>query len=62
MGLDISAETMQTLTSIDSGQWRDEMISLGKYLNSYGDRTPRALLRQQEIVLDALSEEVAKAS
>ncbi len=62
VGLDISAETMATLTSVDSAQWRDEMISLGKYLKSFGDRTPRALLRQQEIVLDALSEELAKAS
>jgi phosphoenolpyruvate carboxykinase (GTP) len=62
VGLDISAEALETLTTIDSRKFRDELISLGEYLESYGDRTPRELLRQQELVLDALSEELAKAS
>jgi hypothetical protein len=38
------------------------MISLGKYLEDYGDRTPRELMRQQQQVLDALSHELPKAS
>ena len=62
VGLDISAEALETLTTIDSRKFRDELISLGEYLESYGDRTPRELLRQQELVLDALSEELANAS
>ncbi len=62
VGLDISQEALKTLTSIDSKQCRDEMISLGEYLESYGDRTPRELLRQQQQVVDALSHELAKAS
>ena len=53
---------METLTSIDSKQCHDEMISLGTYLDSYSDRTPRELIRQQEQVLDALSHELARAS
>ena len=62
VGLDISQEALKTLTSIDSKQCRDEMISLGEYLESYGDRIPRELLRQQLQVVDALSHELAKAS
>ncbi len=60
--LDISEETMGILTSINTRQCRDETISLGKYLEGFGERTPKALLDQQRIVLDALSESLAKAS
>ena len=61
IGLDISPKTLQTLTSIDLNQCRDEMISLGEYLESYGDRTPDELLRQQHLVLQELDREIAKA-
>ena len=61
IGLDISTEEMETLTSIDSVQCRNEMISLGEYMRSYGDRTPAELLRQQQKVLKALDEEIANA-
>jgi len=60
--LDISDETMDILTSINTEQCRKEMVSLGEYLESFGDRTPPELFRQQKIVLDALSEELARAS
>jgi len=61
-GLGISDENLQTLTSIDSEKCHSEMISLGEYLDSYGDRTPSALRRQQQEVLASLSDELAKAS
>ena len=61
-GLDISAAAMETLTSIDSAQCRDEMVSLGKYFDSYGDRAPAQLKVEQQRVLDALDEELPKAS
>jgi len=61
IGMDISKEAMDTLTSIDSVQCRDEMISLGDYMKSYGDRTPAELLRQQQKVLKSLDEEIASA-
>ena len=57
--LDVSPETMELLTSIDARQCRDEMISLGTYLESYGERTPTELIRQQQLVLDALDRELA---
>ncbi|MCH7830103.1 MAG: phosphoenolpyruvate carboxykinase (GTP) [Proteobacteria bacterium] len=52
--LDISAATMQALTSIDRAQWRAEMESVGEYLESYGDRLPDALREQQRNILAAL--------
>ncbi|MGB5490695.1 MAG: phosphoenolpyruvate carboxykinase (GTP) [Woeseiaceae bacterium] len=61
-GLDISAAAMETLTSIDSAQCRDEMVSLGKYFDSYGDRAPAQLKVEQQRVLDALDEGLPKAS
>jgi len=61
IGLDISAEALDELTSIDSVQCRNEMISLGEYMQSYGNRTPAELLRQQQKVLKALDEEIANA-
>lgn len=61
-GLDIKADALDMLTSIDSAQCHHEMISLGEYLDSYGDRTPDELKRQQQLILKSLSEEIAKAS
>jgi hypothetical protein len=37
------------------------MISLGEYLEGYGDRTPDELLRQQHLVLQEIDREIAKA-
>jgi phosphoenolpyruvate carboxykinase (GTP) len=52
-GLDIDPDTMQSLLNVDVGRWKEEMDSVGEYLESYGDRLP-AVLRQeyQEIVED----------
>ena len=61
-GLDISAETLEKLTSVNTAQWRKEMISLGEYLESFGDHTPAELHRQQQLVVKALGEEDATAS
>ena len=60
--LDVSDETMEILTSFDSKQVRKEMVSLGEYLEGYGRHTPPGLFEQQRRVLDALDEELAKAS
>ncbi len=60
--LEISDETMDTLTSFDTVQVRKEMESLGKYLEGYGKHTPAGLYEQQRLVLEALDEELARAS
>ncbi len=60
--LEVSDATMEVLTSFDSEQVRKEMVSLGDYLKGYGRRTPAGLYEQQQLVLDALDEDLAKAS
>jgi len=49
-GLDISAENLAALTSIDRDQWQAEMKSVGEYLESYGDRLPEALREQHKAI------------
>jgi len=47
---------------VHTDQWRDEMASVLEYLESYGDRLPEELRRQQKRVADALDAQLAKAS
>jgi phosphoenolpyruvate carboxykinase (GTP) len=54
--LDISDETMLALTSIDKAQWLEEMSAIGEYLDSYGDRLPKALKAEQQKVVDQLNQ------
>jgi len=61
-GLDISDEAMDALTTIDSAQCRDEMVSLGKYMDGYGKHAPARLKAEQQRVLRELGKELAKAS
>ena len=56
-GLDVDPATMAALTSVDIAQWREEMESIGDYLDSYGDRLPQALRDEHARVSDALSRE-----
>ncbi|MEQ8207868.1 MAG: phosphoenolpyruvate carboxykinase (GTP) [Woeseia sp.] len=53
-GLDISKDALQSLLSVNAGQWREEMASVGEYLNSYGDRLPAALKEEHARVTEAL--------
>ena len=54
-GLDIDADTLATLLSIDADAWRGEMDSVGEYLATYGDRLPAALKGQQQAVARKLA-------
>lgn len=54
--LDVTAENMETLLSVNVEQWKSEMESLGEYLQSYGDRLPAALKSEHEAVVSALQE------
>jgi phosphoenolpyruvate carboxykinase (GTP) len=60
--IDVNDQTMEILTSINTEQCRNEMVSLGEYLQGYGERTPDSLMEQQRIVLDALDATLARAS
>ncbi len=55
-GLDISASTLEQLTTIDVDAWRAEMAAIGEYFASYGDRLPAELAAEQARVLKALTE------
>lgn len=47
-GLNIDAATMETLLSVDRGAWRQEIESIGKYLDSFQARVPAELRREQQ--------------
>lgn len=53
--LDISAEALEALTSIDLNQWREEMKAVGEYLDTYGDRLPETLRQQQQKIAAELA-------
>jgi phosphoenolpyruvate carboxykinase (GTP) len=42
------------LLSIDVEQWRQEMESVGEYLESYGDRLPEQLRQEHKRIAEAL--------
>ena len=54
-GLDIPDETMNALLSVKIDQWREEMDSVGEYLDSYGDRLPAALREEHSAVVKDLA-------
>jgi phosphoenolpyruvate carboxykinase (GTP) len=54
--LDLTADNMHTLLSVDVAKWKLEMDSFGEYLQSYGERLPAALKSEHEAVVSALQE------
>ena len=55
-GLDIDARDLNALLSVDAVQWREEIDSVGSYLESYGDRLPEALSDEQRRIATRLQE------
>ena len=56
-GLDLADGHLEALTTIDNQQWRDEMIAVGEYLESYGDRLPDSLRQQHREISAALEKQ-----
>ena len=54
-GLDIDPATLQTLLSIDQGAWKQEMESIGKYLDDFLTRVPAELRKEQQAVAQRLN-------
>ncbi|NNC98681.1 MAG: phosphoenolpyruvate carboxykinase (GTP) [Gammaproteobacteria bacterium] len=52
--LDIDPQVWQSLLSIDTEQWREEMDQFGDYLESFGDRLPGQLRQQHKEIRAAL--------
>ena len=46
-GLNIDGATLETLLSVDLGAWRQEIDSIGKYLDEFRDRVPAKLRDEQ---------------
>ncbi len=46
-GLNLDAATLNQLLEVNREGWYEEMEAVGEYLQSYGDRTPKALLDEQ---------------
>jgi phosphoenolpyruvate carboxykinase (GTP) len=55
-GLDISAETMRVLTSVDVEHWTTENAHFADYLDGYGKHVPPALREQQQRMAQELEE------
>jgi phosphoenolpyruvate carboxykinase (GTP) len=53
-GLDVAAETMEALLSVNIDAWRDEMDSVGEYLDSFGERLPAKLKQEHAAVVEDL--------
>jgi phosphoenolpyruvate carboxykinase (GTP) len=53
-GLDVKVETMDALLSVNVEQWKQEMDSIGEYLDSYGERLPKGLHDQHQRIVEEL--------
>jgi len=54
-GLNIENSTLQTLLSIDQDAWKQEMESIGKYMDDFQARVPTELRKEQQIVSQRLN-------
>ncbi len=52
--LDIDSTTLDTLVQVNREQWSDEMVAIGEYLDSFGDRVPSALREEYARVVGEL--------
>jgi phosphoenolpyruvate carboxykinase (GTP) len=53
-GLDVSAEAMRELMSVDKEAWSTEARELEEFFKSFGDRVPEGIWRQQKALLERL--------
>ncbi len=53
-GLDMQADDMETLLSVDTASWREEMQAVGEYLQEYGDHTPEKLKDEHRKIVKLL--------
>jgi len=54
-GLGIDAHAVDELLKVDRAGWQHELGEIAAYLDSYGDRTPEQLKREQKRIADALN-------
>jgi len=54
-GLDMSADTLRELLSVDATAWRHELSEIGKYLDEFGARVPARLRDEHSSVCKQLT-------
>jgi phosphoenolpyruvate carboxykinase (GTP) len=54
-GLNLDTASLNQLLEVNREGWYEEMEAIGEYLQSYGDRTPKALLHEQEKIAKQLA-------
>jgi phosphoenolpyruvate carboxykinase (GTP) len=53
-GIDVPAAALEALLEVDTAAWQAEIADIGEYLDSYGDRAPAAIKKEQARVAEAL--------
>jgi len=53
-GIEVTAETVQSLLEVNPQDWTAEMAAITEYLNSFGSRTPQALQQECQRVVAGL--------
>src|SRR5690606_30400653 len=53
-GLDLTDGALDELLGVDAAGWRTEVADIGRYLDSFGARTPARLREEQQRVAAAL--------
>ncbi|MFZ5470907.1 MAG: phosphoenolpyruvate carboxykinase (GTP) [Myxococcota bacterium] len=53
-GLDIPPERVDAATHIDIGEWKTELESIGEFFKQFGDKLPRTLELQRQLLLSRL--------
>ncbi len=53
-GLDLPAEDLDFLLTVDKEVWRDEASLVPEHLNTYGDHTPKELWDQYHALVERL--------
>jgi phosphoenolpyruvate carboxykinase (GTP) len=53
-GLELPRETLAELLDIDHAGWQVELHAIGEYLDSFGDRLPPRLRKEQQRIHQAL--------
>jgi phosphoenolpyruvate carboxykinase (GTP) len=54
-GIDVPTATMEALLEVDAAAWQAEISEIGKYFDSYGERTPATLKAELTRVTKALN-------
>ncbi len=55
-GLDVTEDTMETLLTVDAGQWQAEMQSVAEYLDEFGERLPDELRQEHQRIMEAVNQ------